>query len=181
MDDLSLLSGAISQCGVVISLLGPDIENLNITPTLFADIYQSSVFPLMRRHGVRRILAMGTISISQPEDSWSIVGSLLRLIVRTFYNLAYSNNLAVAKVFQEEAKDLDWTVYRIAAIPGGHDEASWKSDREDGKTFVGWVGAKGWTHQQKRGQLARWLADAAEGGASDWVQKMPAVCRMAGS
>ncbi|KAF2092923.1 hypothetical protein NA57DRAFT_62025 [Rhizodiscina lignyota] len=181
MDNLTLLSTAISQSCAIISLLGPTIQNLNIPPTIYADIYRSSVFPLMHEHGVRRILAMSTGSVSRPEDHWSFMVTVLKLVVRIFYNVAYSNVLAIADVFEREAASLDWTVYRIAYIPGGDDEASWQSDRNDGKTFVGWIGAPGWSIQQKRGALARWLVDAAEGGADEWIRKMPAVSRLAGS
>lgn len=181
MENVSALSAAISQSCAIISILGPTIGNLNIAPTLYADIYRSSVFPLMREHSVRRILAMGTISIVQPEDQWSLRRTLAKLAVRTFVNIAYSNILAIASVFEQDANDLDWTVYRIGHIPGGKDESSWRTDRDDGKTFVGWVGATGWSGSQRRGALARWLVAAAEGGANEWVRKMPAVSRLAGS
>ncbi|KAF2180360.1 NAD(P)-binding protein [Zopfia rhizophila CBS 207.26] len=160
MDDLVALSTAVDQSSTVISLLGPNINDGKINPTLFADCYKSSVFPLMRRHGVRRIIAMGTISIVRPEDRWTFFQSMVVLF---------------------EAQGLDWTVFRIASIPGKSDEASWRKDREDGEVFVGWVGEKGWTGVQKRGALTRWLVDAAEGGAEEWVGKMPAVSRLAGS
>ena len=48
MSDLPLLSTAISQSCAIISLLGPTLGSLNIPPNLYADIYRSSVFPLMR-------------------------------------------------------------------------------------------------------------------------------------
>ena len=59
MDDLAALSAAIAQSSVIISLLGPQINSGGISPTQYADYYKSSVFPLMRRHGVRGIMAMG--------------------------------------------------------------------------------------------------------------------------
>ncbi len=47
--------------------------------------------------------------------------------------------------------------------------------------FVGWIGEKGWSFSQKRAALTRWLVDAAEVGTTEWVGKMPAVSRLAGS
>lgn len=181
MDDLATLSAAIAQSSVIISLLGPQINSGSISPTQFADYYKSSVFPLMRQHSVSRIVAMGTLSIVRSEDRWSFLHILIVLFVRFFHSNAYRNILNIAEVFEKEAHGLDWTVYRIAAIPGESDEASWQRDREDGQTFVGWVGEKGWSISQKRGALARWLVDAAEGGAAEWVGKMPAVSQLAGS
>ncbi|KAL5340882.1 hypothetical protein BJX70DRAFT_406611 [Aspergillus crustosus] len=167
MNNLESLSPVIAQSRVIVSLLGPNIIDRSMSPTLFADIYKSFVFPLMREHGVRRIFAMGTISIFRPEDQGSLVRSAMIALVRLVANSAYWNVINIADVFDNHSEGLDWTVYRIARIPGGDDEESWRRDREDGETFVGWVNDKGWTISQKRGALARWLADAAEGGAED--------------
>lgn len=181
MDNLDKLSDAISRSCAIISLLGPNLESLNITPTLYADIYRSSVFPLMRQHGVKRILAMGTISISNPQDHWSFMHIVVKLLVRTFYGIAYKNVVAIGDTFERDGTGLDWIVYRIAHIPGGHDKESWWTDRDDGKTFVGWIAESGWSIQQRRGALARWLVDASQGAADEWLGKMPAVCRLANS
>ncbi len=84
----------------------------------------------------------------------------------------------IGHVFQEEARGLDWTVFRLGVILGGHDDESWKKDREDGPVFAGYVGHTGWNWCMKRVAWARWLVDCAEGGAeSEWVCKMPAVSK----
>ncbi|KAL4932365.1 NAD(P)-dependent oxidoreductase [Aspergillus undulatus] len=176
MDDLDSLSAAMAQARLVISLLGPSLTH-KIPTTLFADIYKLSVFPLMREHGVRRIFAMGTPSIPRPEDSWTFISCVGVPLLRIFVNYAYQNVRNIGDAFEHHAEGLDWTVYRISMIPGNHDEDSWRADREDGEVFVGWVGESGWTMSQKRGALARWLVDAAEGGAEEWVEKMPAVSK----
>ncbi|KAL2810922.1 hypothetical protein BJX63DRAFT_422761 [Aspergillus granulosus] len=176
MDDLETLSTAIAQSRVIVSLLGPNIIDKNMSPTLFADIYRSSVFPLMRQHGVRRILAMGTISIFRPEDHWVLTRSAIVTFVRIFANQAYRNILNIADLFDNDADGLDWTVFRIAMIPGNSDEESWRKDREDGEAFVGPVGAKGWTLSQTRSALARWLVVAAEGGAEQWIRQFSPRC-----
>ncbi|KAL4799366.1 hypothetical protein BDV19DRAFT_310628 [Aspergillus venezuelensis] len=178
MDNLELLSDAIARSRMVISLLGPQLSD-NIPTTLYADIYRKSVFPLMREHGVRRILAMGTPSIPRPEDSWTFLSCFGIPLLRIFASPAYQNVRNIGVAFDHNAEGLDWTVYRISAIPGNDDEESWRIDREDGEVFVGWVGKTGWTISQKRGSLARWLVDAAEGGAEEWVGKMPAVSKKA--
>ncbi|EAA61305.1 hypothetical protein AN7100.2 [Aspergillus nidulans FGSC A4] len=149
-DDLPTLSAAMARTKVVISLLGPNIIRMS-NPTLFADIYKTFVFPLMREHGVRRIFAMGTPSISRPQDSWTLFTAVVIPIIRIFAHSAYANVRAIGDAFEQHADGLDWTVFRIAAIPGNHDEESWRTDREDADVFVGWVGEKGWTPSQKRG------------------------------
>ena len=136
----------------------------------------------MRTHGVRRIFAMGTISIPAEGDSFSISRLLVVGLVRAVANSAYSTVTQVGELFAKEAgEEIDWTVYRIAGIPGGSDEASWRADREDGEAFEGFIGEKGWSLSQKRGTLARWLVDAVEDGKEKWIGKMPLVTRYAGS
>lgn len=162
------------------SLLGPQLGDL-MEPNIIPDFYRNSVFPAMRQHGVKRIFAMGTLSIVDPEDSWSLLRPAMVFLLRIIAGKAYRTIINIGETFENDAKDLDWTIYRIAAIPGESDNESWARDREDGKAFVGWIGEKGHTYSQKRGALARWLVDAVEGGLPDWVRKMPAVSKLAGS
>jgi hypothetical protein len=135
----------------------------------------------MRQHNTRRIFAMGTISIPQPSDRFSLGRLLIVLLIRLLANSAYQSILGIGRVFAEQAEGIDWTVYRIAGIPGGSDDAAWTRDREDGEAFEGYIGHSGWGLSQKRGALARWLVDAAEDGKAQWIGKMPAVSRLAGS
>ncbi|KIX08911.1 uncharacterized protein Z518_03568 [Rhinocladiella mackenziei CBS 650.93] len=179
LTDTDALSTAVSKCRIIVSLLGPN-DLFNIQPTIYVDFY-SSLFTLMRQHGVRRIFAMGTLSIPNSNDTFSLTRALTVLLVRIIVNRGYQTALAIGRVFKERADGLDWTVFRIAGIPGGSDEASWRSDREDGDTFEGWIGQQGWSSFQKRGALARWLVDAVEDGKAQWIGKMPAVSRLAGS
>lgn len=136
----------------------------------------------MRTHGVRRIFAMGTISIPVPEkDSFSLSRLMLVGLVRVVVRGAYSTILQIGEVFssKEVPPEIDWTVYRIAGIPGGSDETSWRADREEGDVFEGFIGEKGWSLSIKRGRLARWLVDAVEDGKEEWIGKMPLVSRYA--
>lgn len=174
MDDREKLSQALANCSTVISLLGPTLNNRNISVTMYRDIY-SGLFTLMRQNGVHRILAMGTPSIQRPEDHRSLLHQLIMWSMWLIFNPLYHNVIGIANVFDTEAHDLDWTVYRIGAIPGESDEASWRKDREAGPMFTGWVAEKGWTLTTPRGAVARWLVDAAEGKADAWIGKMPAI------
>ncbi|KAF9761046.1 hypothetical protein IL306_003987 [Fusarium sp. DS 682] len=181
LSDKEALSRAMAKVNVVISLLGPVITDRTTPPNVIPDFYTNSVFPAMRQHGVKRIFAMGTLSIYQDQDSWTFIRPAIVLLVRTVAGNAYRTIIKMGQVFENDAKDIDWTIYRIAAIPGGSDKESWVKDREDGKAFVGYVGQKGHTYSHRRGALARWLVDAAEDGLQDWVRKMPAVSKLAGS
>ncbi|KAH7348017.1 hypothetical protein BKA66DRAFT_477688 [Pyrenochaeta sp. MPI-SDFR-AT-0127] len=181
MNDTSAFSIAMAQCSIVLSLLGPQITDKGVGATFYVDMYKNTVIPAMRQHGVRRIVLMGTVSIKRPEDHWTAFQTMVTVFMRLLAASLYRNITGIADLFDSEANDLDWTIFRIAQIPGENDEASWLKGREDGKVYNGWVGAKGWTSSINRSALARWLVDAAEGGANDWVRKMPAVGKLAGS
>lgn len=124
---------------------------------------------------------MGTIAIQRPEDSWTVMQSVVLVYMKLFARSIYQNIMNIVDLFENEARDLDWTVFRIAAIPGEPDEESWRQGREEGKLYVGPLGAKDWTMNTNRSRLARWLVDSAEDGAKQWVRKMPAVTKLAGS
>ncbi|KAK5651253.1 hypothetical protein OQA88_12661 [Cercophora sp. LCS_1] len=176
LNDKEAISTAVQNARVVVSLLGPN-ERHGLDAAPFVNFYRS-VFEAMRTHGVKRIFAMGTVSIPAPEDKFSIQRLLILGLVRALAASAYHLILAIGDLFVKEAEGLDWTVYRIAGIPGGSDEASWKQDREDGEIFEGYIGEPGWSASQKRARLARWLVDAVEDGKTKWIGKMPAISKL---
>jgi hypothetical protein len=175
MDDTAALSSVIAKSFMILSFLGP---NSIRAPAPFPyPGYYSTIFPIMRQHGLKRIMAMSTVSVAEPGDGFSLLRYLLVLLVRLVVPAAYRAMLDIAKVFQEEANDLDWTLFRVAMIPGGHDEESWMKSRED-ITYAGYVGDKTWKYWVRRGALARWLVECAEGGQEQWVHKLPAVSNL---
>ncbi|RWA07889.1 hypothetical protein EKO27_g7219 [Xylaria grammica] len=183
MTDINALSNAVSKCRTVLSFLGPAATTKLANSTVYADFYRS-LFSLMRQHGVRRIFAMGTISIHQQEDRWALAQFLIEWMVRIIASGPYYNIISIQKLFEDKdaTRDIDWTVFRIGNILGtGDDHETWARNREDGGVYVGPLGAAGWSHSQKRARLTRWLVDAAESGATEWVHRMPAVSKLAGS
>ncbi|KAK7417263.1 hypothetical protein QQX98_004697 [Neonectria punicea] len=85
--------------------------------------------------------------------------------------------LNLAAAFDNEAQGLDWTVFRIAQIPGESDEKSWKMDRAADGVYAGPVGGKGWNSSLKRAALAKWIVDNT--ASEKWLSKMPALSRLA--
>ncbi|KAI5456325.1 hypothetical protein BGZ63DRAFT_417808 [Mariannaea sp. PMI_226] len=174
LQDVDALSSAVAKCTSIISPLGPSINNRNFDSTIYANFYDS-LFPLMRQHGVSRILAMGTLSIQDPEDKWTFFQFMTTSIMPFLAKNVYRSVLNLADAFVQDAGDLDWTIFRLTMIPGESDEQSWREDRDSGSVFSGWIGEKGWTSSLKRGALARWLVGIAEGKGGQWIRKMPAV------
>lgn len=176
MDDTDKLGFAVAKCNLVLSLLGPDSsQGRSLPPSLYPNYY-SSLFLLMRQHGVRRILAMNSASAKDPLDSFSLVVFLLTLFIRIFAPAAYQTMQGLTRVFHE-ADDLEWALFRLNGLPGGHDKESWRKDREDEPTYAGYVGKPGYKLSLQRAALARWLVDCAESGAPEWIRKMPAVSK----
>jgi hypothetical protein len=173
----------VAQCKAVISLLGPVLGD-KLTPTFFADMYTQQIVPLMVKHSVPRIFAMGTISISRPEDSFHFFSWLNSLLIKLLFGTAQKNMFAIEAAFDKGDKDvqaLDWTVYRMVWAIGGCKHADWLKDRDNGEMFAGAVGAKGFTMVHRRAQLARWLVDVATDETPKYSHQMPAVSRLAGS
>ncbi|KAL2205705.1 NAD(P)-binding protein [Sarocladium strictum] len=181
LDDTEALSTAVAQSHVVVSLLGPRAGDNLKSSELYSNFYKNSLFPAMRQHGVRRVYAMGTVSIVCEEDSRSVLRYCMRTAIHLFAGTAYRAIINIGEAFEKDAKDLDWSVFRIGMISGECDRKAWMEDREEGTVFVGWVAQAGWTTSQKRAALTRWLVDIAEEGLPGWVGKMPAVSRLASS
>ncbi|KAK1471763.1 hypothetical protein CTAM01_16467 [Colletotrichum tamarilloi] len=122
---------------------------------------------------LQRILAMGTLSIT--EDSSSFTRLLQAILTRIIASTAYNAIIDLGRVFQEEADGLDRTLFHISFISGESDEDSWRADREDQPTYAGYIAKPGWKAGMKRAALASWIVDEIESGK--WVRKSPAISK----
>ena len=159
-------------CSVVLSLLGPNIEQKDISPALYPDYYTNVICPAMRAVGIRRLIAMGTITIARPEDHFAVFHVIGRVFMRLFSAAIDANMQNLLHAFETNLGDLDWTVFRIARLSGESDTASWTEDRT-GNVFCGAVGENGWTTSISRATLAKWVVDNID--ERRWYRKMPAV------
>ena len=174
LNDEATLSSAVARSSIVVSLLGPDGFRVS-NPNLYGEFYRR-LFPLLRQHGVRRILAASTPSADEPQDRFHLPTAVLVFLVRWLGPGAYKSVRGAAQAFQESAQGLDWTVFRLAYVPGHPDAESWRADRER-PVHAGYVGDGTWSLTINRSALARWLVDAVENeeAAKKWVGKLPAV------
>ncbi|KFA50096.1 hypothetical protein S40293_06377 [Stachybotrys chartarum IBT 40293] len=172
MDDVEKVNKVVARTSAVLSILGP--ISASADPLLYRGYY-STLLTAMKRHGVKRILAMSTLSAGDSMDSFSLVANLLVFAVRLFANSARLTMLEIADVFQKEGQGLDWTVYRIPFIWGDGSAESWAKNRELGEAYAGPIGGRGWKVSLPRAVLAKWLVDSAEGKHDEWIGKMPAL------
>jgi len=110
LDDVDAISSAVQGSDAVISVLGPDAKE----PGLIIATGTANIVAAMRRHGVRRLVAIATPSYRDPRDSPDQFVSLVVFAIRAFLPVAYRNVVRLAEVVV--ASDLDWTLARILLL-----------------------------------------------------------------
>ncbi|KAM7188639.1 NAD(P)-binding protein, partial [Rhypophila sp. PSN 637] len=166
-DDLGPLESAVSQSRMIISLLGPQLNDAP-NPSPLPGFYSDVLFPLMKKHSVKRIIATCTVSVVDKDDSFLFGRWLLAREIQFFFRGSWDFDQRVAGVFDQldlsigdggkgKENEIEWTLVRLCGIPGGASEEEWKADREAGKgVYVGPVvsGKDKWSMALKRGRLA---------------------------
>jgi len=88
----------------------------------------------MNEHNIKRIILLGTASISDPKDKFSLVFKLLIAGVRlTAYN-AYMDIVATGEVIRTKGDALDWTIVRVPVLTNNDSEEVVAGHVGDGKT-----------------------------------------------
>jgi len=164
LDDKEALLSALKDVDAVLSALGPSVSRKPSHPkgTPLARGY-SLIIELMRTHGIHRLLALGTPSITDPNDKFSLRMSILVTGVATLAHTAYEDVVAIGETIRTQGNDLDWTIVRVPLLSGSDD-----------KNFVaGYVGD---------GKTGLWLARAGfasfvvqELKNDEWVKKAPLI------
>ncbi|KAF4464687.1 hypothetical protein FALBO_8485 [Fusarium albosuccineum] len=120
MTQREAMSTAIAKSRAVISLLGPS-STRQPKNTEFADHYRTIV-PLMKEHGVHRILALGTTAMYRPDDESSISRAVMSTLIRIAASGAHHNILAIQEYFENlNDASIEWTVFRVGNLSGTSD------------------------------------------------------------
>ncbi|KAK2747545.1 hypothetical protein FQN57_002038 [Myotisia sp. PD_48] len=165
LSDESTLSAAIQGQDAILSAIGPSGIFTGFRNDLSGGY--RLILKLMRQHGVRRILAMSTVSEYDPRDSFAFSRSLAYWAVFCFARRPQKEILDITKVFREEGDDLDWTLYRVGNL---------LNSEEDGHVAVaGWVGVGDWSVSLERRDWANWLIQEVEREEPRWVHEMPVI------
>jgi len=158
LNDITALENAISGADAVVSILGP---STNVKTTELSDGTQN-IINAMKKHNVRRLVAMGTASVNDDNDLSVFKFRLLVRIVRKVIPGAYREIRLMGKIIRESA--LDWTLVRLAMLTNGPAK---------GIKHVGYYGKDKINLMVTRADLATFFVDLVESRA--YIQKAPAI------
>ena len=119
LTDLDALSTAVQGVKVVLSALGPLPTH---PPGNIIATFYSHLIDLMTKHNIKRIILLGTASISDPEDKFSLVFKLIVAGVRFRAYNAYMDMVAIGEVIRTKGDALDWTIVRVPFLTNNDSE-----------------------------------------------------------
>ncbi len=108
------IASAISGSDVVLSVLGPGTNAADI-PALITGY--RNIVAAMQQHGVRRLVALGTPSITDPADTSDRRVGLLVTLIRTFQPTAYNAIVTIGEIVRQS--ELGWTIVRVPLLSNG--------------------------------------------------------------
>jgi putative NADH-flavin reductase len=108
-DDLAI-EYAVRDAGAVLSFLGP---KGNLKDTKLSD-GMKNIVAAMEKQGVKRLVALGTASITDEKDNYPFKFRLLVKMVKTIAPGAYSEIRAIGAIIKNS--NLDWTIGRVSIL-----------------------------------------------------------------
>lgn len=133
LTDKEVIEGALEGVDAVLSALGPVFGQPSDTP--IAKGY-GLVIDAMHKHGVRRLIVLGTPSIPDSADKSSFVYSCMINVVRAGARSAYKDIVAVGNTIRGKGRDLDWTIVRVPVLTNSDTTAITAGYIGDGKVGV---------------------------------------------
>ncbi|EKM60726.1 uncharacterized protein PHACADRAFT_246816 [Phanerochaete carnosa HHB-10118-sp] len=166
LTDAELVGRTVADVDVVLSALGPPVSVTSgltyPSDTPLAQAY-GLIIAAMKRHGVRRLIALGTSSIKDEHDHFSVVFKTLVTGVHLFAHGAYKDVVAIGDRVRHEGGDLDWTIVRVPVLTSDPD-----------KTYIaGYVGDGHVKPKLARPAFAAFALQELDKG--EWIRKAPLV------
>jgi len=137
-EDEESLSKSMEGVHAVLSALGPSTTPTKApfhpSNTPLAHAY-SRIIRIMRIHNVKRLIALGTASIKDKNDKFSIFFSGLINGVKTLAYNAYKDVVAIGDTIRgEEGQELIWTIVRVPLLTNSESKDVIAGYVGDGKT-----------------------------------------------
>ena len=164
LTDAEKLTEAMEGIDAVISALGPPVEKgpFYASNTPLAHAY-SLVIDVMKKQDVRRLIALGTPSMKDDHDHFSLVMSTLVGGVALFAHNAYNDIVAVGKVIKSEGAELEWTIARVPIL----------TNHDNKEVVAGYVGDGKTGTTLARVGFAHFVVGELEN--SEWCRKAPLI------
>jgi putative NADH-flavin reductase len=166
LSDSDELSKSMEGVDVVISALGPAVSKgpFHAIGTPLAKAYQH-IIEVMHSHNVRRLIALGTTSIKDPNDKFNYQFWTLINGVALFARTAYKDVVAIGDTIREEGEKLDWMIVRVPIL----------TNQQKTEFVAGYVGDGKTTAGLSRSALAVFMIKEAETppDRSEWTRKAP--------
>lgn len=166
LTDAELIDKTVHGVDAVISALGPPV-------TVASGITYSSHKPLshayslvveaMKKHGVKRLILLGTASMKDEHDKFSAVFATLVTGVAVFAHNAYRDVVSIGELIRGSGDSLDWTIARVPVL----------TNDQDKEVVAGYVGDGHVKPRLSRAGFASFVLRELETGA--WVRKAPLI------
>ena len=165
LTDKEKLSAAMSGVHAVLSALGPAVKNGPFHPsdTPLAHAYQL-IIETMKEQNVKRLIALGTPSMKDEHDQFSLTMATLVTGIATFAHNAYKDVVAIGQTIRAaDPGELVWTIARVPLL----------NDHEDRSVVAGYVGdGEIGTHLARPAFAAFVLRELEE---NQWCLKAPVI------
>lgn len=166
LTDAELVDKTVSGVDAILSALGPPV-------TVTSGITYSSHKPLahayalvveaMKKHGVKRLLLLGTASMKDEHDKFSVVFATLVTGVALFAHNAYRDVVAIGETIRAQGDSLDWTIVRVPVL----------TNDQTKEVVAGYVGDGRVKPKLSRAGFASFVVKELEQG--EWLCKAPLI------
>lgn len=166
LDEHDKLSKAMEGVDAVLSTLGRNAslkENPFHHPdTPIAKAYER-IIDLMHFHGVKRLIALGTPSMSDPRDKFSLAWSLMIGGVAALAHTSYRDVVETGKTIRTRGDDLDWTIVRVPRM----------TNKDQKEVIAGYVGDGKTGFSLSRAGFAAFIVKELCASRPQWVKAAP--------
>lgn len=120
----------------------------------------------MRSEGVKRIIALSTFSVYDPEDKPNLLRWFFITALWAMAHKVWKTVVDISKVFDEEGQDIDWTLFRVGFLANGPRL----------RVIDGYIGDGTLGMYLRRADIAEWTLTQADKSPPEFVHKKPGVC-----
>ncbi|THV06092.1 NAD-P-binding protein [Dendrothele bispora CBS 962.96] len=166
LTNLELLSQAMEGVDAVLSALGPSVKKGPFHPSGQPLAHaMENVIQLMHKNNVKRLMVLGTASITAPEDKFDIKFQALVTGVAVGAHNAYKDVVAIGENVKKE-NDLDWTIVRVPIL----------TNKETRDIVPGFIGDHKVGTTLARVGFGVFVAEQLKDENSPWIRKAPMIC-----